>query len=146
MTKYEDLKTISEARLKTAKTLIDAGDWIVSAYIMGCVLECALKAMVCKTLCLPSYPPTSKSENKKIETFFRTHEFDSLLIVSGLLDVFGFGKQFYNNWSAFTQEYLGQWTDMRYEANNQNKEWDETKINFVYNELNTLIGEIKKRW
>ena len=135
--------------MKTIQTLINTEDWIVAAYMMGCVLEFALKAATCKTLHLSSYPPTQfgqKSAAQKIETFFRTHEFDSLLLVSGMLDIFGFGKQFYDDWSAFTQEYLGQWTDMRYEANPQNKEWDAIKINNVYNKLNILIGEIKKRW
>lgn len=142
MTKYEDLKTITEARLKTAKTLIDAGDFSVAVYIMGHTLECALKATACKVLHLPSYPPV-KSEDKKIETFFKTHTFDLLLIVSGMMDVFGNGKQFWNNWSAFTQYYLGDWNNIRYELNS---EWDEIKTKSVYNELEMLVNEIKKRW
>ncbi len=140
MAKYEDLKTITDARLQTIQTLIDAKDWDMTAYMMGCVLEYALKATACKTLSLSSYPPV---KSKKIETFFRTHEFDSLLIISGLLDIFGSGGSFFGNWSAFTQEYLGQWTEIRFEVGGK---WDEIKTNSVYNELKVLISEIKKRW
>lgn len=143
MAKYEDLKIITEARLQTIQTLIDAQDWIVSAYMMGCVLEYALKAVACKTLHLSNYPPL---KSKKIEAFFRTHEFDSLLIISGMLDIFSSGGSFFGNWSAFTQEYLGQWTEMRFETNNQNSQWDEIKTNNVYNELKTIIDEIRKKW
>jgi HEPN domain-containing protein len=141
MAKHEDLKKITDARLKTIDILIEAGDWPAAAYMMGYSLECALKAAACKTLHFSIYPPTKT--NKKIEEFFRTHSFDVLIIVSGMLDIFGSGGSFWEDWSAFTQEFLGSWTEMRYEMGST---WDEIKTKSVYNNLKALIREIKKRW
>lgn len=141
MSKYQELKTITDARLKTVGNLIKAKDWMIAAYMMGYALECALKATTCKTLHLSKYP--SKTKNQTIEAFFRTHSFDILLVVSGMTDVFGSGGNLFGDWSAFTQEFLGNWTEMRYNTGN---DWDDMKVKRVYKNLTALIAEIKKRW
>ncbi len=140
MTKHQDLKNITGARLTTVSILIKAKDWSGAAYMMGYSLECALKAVACNTLHLKVYPPIAK---KTIEGFFKTHNFDVLLIISGMLDIFGSDGSFFKDWSEFTKEFMGNWTEMRYEPG---KTWDETKIQRVYNNLIALIDEIKKRW
>lgn len=138
MTKYEVLKNITEARWKTVEILIESNDFGVAVYMMGHILECALKAAACKSLHLKGYPPSGK----KIEPLFKSHVFDLLLIISGLADIFGPDGLFYNNWSTFTQYYIGDWNNIRYELGS----WDEIKTKALYTELRTIINEIKKRW
>ncbi len=129
MASHSDLKRISKIRLKTVDVLMKANDWDAAAYMMGYVLECALKAAICKTLHLSIYPDKSKSN--KISQFFRTHEFDVLLTLSGMEDLFGFSGAGFTSWSGFTQEYKGSWTEMKYDIGS----WDETKVRRVYTNL-----------
>ncbi len=68
MADSNQLRKISQARLLSAETLISAKDWYGATYMMGYVLECALKAATCKTLHLGSYP--SGTQNKKIDGYF----------------------------------------------------------------------------
>ncbi len=68
MANRKEFKSISLARLKTAKLLIDAKDWDGASYIMGYVLECGLKAVICKTLNLISYPEFTKK--KDVDNYF----------------------------------------------------------------------------
>ncbi|TSC85129.1 MAG: HEPN domain-containing protein [Microgenomates group bacterium Gr01-1014_16] len=142
----KELRKIAKARLKTAKILLEAGDWNGSVYMMGYALECALKASACKALHLTTYPENTR--NEKIDTYFMTHKFDQLLIVSGLSDIFGFkGKsEAFRNWSEFTIEYPGDWPSMRYDPKLR---WDEVKTRKLYNNLvdlsNGVIATIKRR-
>jgi hypothetical protein len=147
----QSLKTLAHKRRKTAKILIDAEDWVIAAYIMGHTLECALKASTCKTLKLNSYPPvTRKGEDSN---FFKSHEFERLLIVSGLGDVFSpYGDvSAYQNWSAFTIEYAGDWVSMRYNDQAHEK-FTEHKVKSLYNNLyedaDSILKTIarKRRW
>lgn len=140
------LKRIIRQRLRTVQILIQADDWDVAAYMMGLVLECALKAAVCKTLKLIKYPEYTK--NKKIDDYFMTHKFDQLLIVSGLSDVFSDRGNIdaYRNWSEFTSEFLGDWPTMRYDPE---RNWNALKVKNLYTNLTDpkhgILTEIKKR-
>jgi HEPN domain len=131
MANGEELKTIAKARLKTAEILIEAKDWDGAAYMMGYVLECALKAVVCKTLNLLEYPQYTK--NKKTDGYFMTHEFDQLLIASGLESLFSTrgSVDAFQYWSDFTKEYPTDWPSMRYSLERQ-KQFDETKVKKLY--------------
>lgn len=148
MANCDDLKRISEARLKTAEILINAQDWEGAAYMMGYVLECALKAVVCKTLHLQSYPDKADDISK----FFKTHKFDPLLILSGLQDTFNTGAPIavWQSWSEFTGEYPGDWPAMRYNA--PGLTWNEVKVKKMYTNLidpvHGIITQIKlkRRW
>ena len=144
MADHKDLQTISKIRLKTVELLMKGRDWDAAAYMMGYSLECTLKAVICKTLHLTGYP----NSKDKISQFFRTHEFDVLLTLSGMEDLFGYNGVGFSNWSGFTQEYKGQWTAMRYDLGS----WDEAKIKRVYTNLtekkNGILSLIEgnKRW
>src|SRR3989344_4984234 len=81
-----DFKLLSESRLKTVDILKDNEEWGVAMYIMGYVLELAMKAIICKTLNLPTYPHDNKDE--KVASYFKTHVFDRLLVVSGATNIF----------------------------------------------------------
>lgn len=143
------LKQITEARLKSAETLMMVQDWHGAAYMLGYVLECALKAVICKTLHLVEYPENTK--NNKIDSYFMTHRFEQLLLVSGLEDIFSSRgpAQAWQNWSDFMLKYQGDWPTMRY---NVDVIWNEIEVNKLYNNLTdpqygiiTLIRK-KKRW
>lgn len=147
MADQHSLRKITEARLRSAEALIVAEDWEGAAYMMGYALECAMKSVTCRVLNLAQYPKGGKDED-----FFMTHRFDRLLIVSGLTDLFGSNGQGYAAWSAFTQEYPGEWTAMRYEQSGQ---FDGEKVKMLYEHLNgTTVGKeglckmltIKQRW
>lgn len=141
------LREITKARLKTAKILLKAKDWDGSVYMMGYVLECALKAAACKALHLATYPENTK--NDKIDIYFMTHRFDQLLIVSGLEEIFSLKRGVVEesmNWSDFTINYPGDWPKMRYEPN---LIWDEIKTRKLYNNLTDyksgILTVIKRR-
>lgn len=149
MANRKELIKVTKARLKSANTLIAASDWHGAAYMLGYVLECALKATVCKTLHLVSYPENTR--NIKIDTYFMTHRFEELLLVSGLEDIFSARgpAPAWQNWSNFVIEYTGDWTSMRYDIN---RIWTEAKIRkLLSNLVEPKYGIIsiikdKKRW
>ena len=149
MANLQDFKNLALQRLKTVDVLIQAKEWGMAAYMLGFVLECVLKASSCKALSLTVYPEPGRTKNHEIINYFRTHNFDMLLIVSGTSDLFGLTGKGFNEWSGFTQEYTGRWTDIRYEILTQ---FNEQKVLRLYNFLTdpargiiTLI-ESEKRW
>ena len=151
MATSEDFKTIAKRRLKTAEVLISNQEWGMAAYIMGFVLECILKASACKALNLATYPEIEKNKNQQIASYFRTHNFDMLLIVSGTSDIFDLSGEGASSWSGFTQEYtkIGKWTDIRYDVLSQ---FDEGLVKSLYNFLTGKpkgiipLIEAKNRW
>jgi len=88
MIQYKDLKLISETRLKEAKVLYEHGLYDGAAYICGYVLETALKAMICKNLKINEYPDDGKDK-----TIFSSHDFDRLLLLSGLQSKISLGAR-----------------------------------------------------
>jgi hypothetical protein len=148
MATREELKTIAKERLKVVKILINAKDWHGAAYMMAWSLECALKAMVYKTLHQISYPAETKKGD--IDKYFMTHKFDNLLLVSGLQNIFSpqGPVDAYRNWSDFTKEFQGDWPSIRYDISQVI--WDGPKIKRMYTYLNDpnggVVTEIKKRW
>jgi len=134
MANCNDLKRIAKARLKTAKILIEAKDWDGAAYNLGYVLECALKAVICKTLNLVNYPEYTK--NDRTDSYFMTHKFDQLLIASGMEYIFSPRGPIdaFRNWSDFTKEYQGDWPAMRYDRQRLSQ-FNETKVKTLYTNL-----------
>lgn len=148
MASGSDLKKLTKARLNSVKILKKAQDWDMAGYLMGYVLECALKSATCKTLKLDEYPDNTKSD-EKIRSFFQTHSMDRLLIVSGASDIFKLTtitRKVFQNWSEFTVNYPANWTEKRYEIGHWNKE----KVEKCYNNLTEtpygILNQIKKRW
>lgn len=147
----DELKSITSARLASAQILIGAGDWYHASYTMAMALECALKAMICKTLKLSIYPQ-DRNRYKKITDFFWTHEFQQLLILSGLSEIFdltGSKPELIQNWSEFTQEFTGEWPQLRYNFDRQ-RQFDENKAKKLHKNLTDssygIITKIKEIW
>lgn len=118
-----ELKKLAQNRRKTAKTLMEAGDWEMAVYMMAMCLELALKSASCKALKFEAYPESSDPEDKH----FKSHKFDRLLRISGMLDVFSIRRPsrdllaFYY-WSVFTEAFLfpdKDYTAMRYDPRMQ---------------------------
>jgi hypothetical protein len=152
MTSPENLKEITLARIKSAKILMDNKDWQGSAQMMGLALECALKASACRSLRIFNYPE-SHPKDKKIPDFFKTHSFDRLLLLSGLSDIFSANSDpfIFNNWSAFTIQFQGEWTSMRYndpKASPFTGKLVKELYNCLYADFNAIIRVIirKRRW
>ena len=151
MANTQELKEIALARLKTSQILINANDWDGAGYMLGYVLECALKAVICKTLKLLDYPQYTK--NEKTDAYFMTHKFDQLLIASGMDYIFSSRgpADAFKYWSTFTEEYPGDWPTMRYDRQRQ-KQFDEIKVQKLYNVLTEkkrgilAIIEQEKKW
>ena len=106
MANRKQLKVLAHARLKAAKTLMDKRDYDGAVYIVGYVLELALKAAICKRLNLQEYPdqgsPTIKNE---IAEIFRTHDLGILLMLAGLssdLSLATASARLLQNWSDLT--------------------------------------------
>lgn len=123
----------------------------MAAYMLGFVLECALKAAVCKALHLVQYPGGGKG----IENWFLTHDFDRLLVVSGTSDLFGIDSVNNSSWSGFVQEIAPpgvgpKWVDMRYEELSRfTEDRVKTMRAFLVNEGKTGILnllDINERW
>lgn len=125
------LRNISKARLKSADTLIADQDWDGAAAMLGLSLECALKAVICKTLHLATYPENTRSA--RIDNFFMSHDFDALLKASGMEHLFSLTgtPEAFKNWSEFTKELPGDWINLRYILGYCN----ETKVRAMYNNL-----------
>lgn len=139
------LKLIAKKRLKTSITLMETGDWEMAVYMMGYTLECALKATICKRLRLTKYPEDKISD---IKSFFMTHSFDRLLIVSGMEDLFsdrGPADVWYH-WGQFIANYQGEWTAMRYETSSLSEKKVKTLYTHLTHTKHGILTKIKKRW
>ena len=151
MATYQDFKSIAEKRLNTVDILIANQEWGVAVYMMGFVLECILKALTCKALKLATYPEMQSTKHAKIKSYFLTHDFDMLLIISGTSQIFGLSEEGASSWSGFTQEYTksGAWTSIRYDVLNR---FDEKKAKSLYTYLTSKpdciipILEKQKLW
>jgi len=144
-----EFRQLTYKKIRTVKHLIKIKEWSLAAYIMGYVLECALKAASCKALHLKEYPPIKSKGDEGWG--FKTHEFEQLLIVSGLIDLFGsLGISApYSNWSAFTSSFPGNWTSMRYSETDKFDENSVKKLSQnLYDDPNSIIETIKRnrRW
>lgn len=97
------LKKNAQARIAVARALITAGDYTLAVEMLGFALEIALKSCVCKTLCISVYP--DNLSDKEFAKVFRTHNFDQLLLLSGMQSDFALrpgNKIRYRNWSKST--------------------------------------------
>ena len=116
--------------------------------MMGYVLECALKAGTCKALGLAEYP-----ENRKTDSHFLTHNFDQLLVLSGMSSIFNANGDLnvFNNWSNFTKEFSGDWPGMRYNPDYLQR-FDEAKVRTLHTCLiqktNGILSVVtaKRKW
>lgn len=155
MATREQLKKITEARIQSFTGLMQAEDWFWGSYTMAMALECALKAMTCKTLDIDAYPEYPEHpedfQKSKIVNFFCTHEFEQLLIISGLTKTLKSTEisEIYQSWSDFTKEFTGNWSKLKYDFERQ-QQFDRIKVERLYKTLmdssHGLITKIKEKW
>ncbi|MFT4660563.1 MAG: HEPN domain-containing protein [Flavobacteriales bacterium] len=138
----QELKKLSNLRLKEVKTLYGKGLYDGASYLSGYIIELALKARICKILdsdYIDSGRPISRS--------FKTHNLDDLMILSGL------SKKFHTelennealkiNWSL-----IKSWNEtFRYvPVGTKNKVEVQDLINAIENPTDGVFTWIKKRW
>lgn len=117
---------------------------------MGHTLECALKAATCRTLKLADYPPIIR---KQEDPYFKTHQFEQLLVISGLGDLFNTNAPVgrFQCWSDFTLAYTGEWVLLRYDGL-AHENFSEGKVKYLFECLfdsdDSIIRTImkKRRW
>lgn len=77
--KQKEIVRKSKQYLKDAQILIDNNRFEGARYLLGYVLELALKRAICKKLSWEDYPPGKWKDYKS----FKTHDFEILLSLSG---------------------------------------------------------------
>lgn len=117
MTTSKSIQSIADDRIREAECLYDNGHFDLAFYVAGYAVELYLKARICVVLNIPDFfdfGNRKKFENEdNITKPYKVHNFDQLLILSGLslehnkmLQMANFKK----DWSA-----LSQWReDVRY--------------------------------
>jgi len=95
MATREQLQELARLRLREAEALFAAGFYDGCAYLCGYVVELALKARICATLSINSYP-----ERSRLKPAFLIHELDDLKLLAGMENEFTLAHQSrFNNWS-----------------------------------------------
>lgn len=80
-----ELKELAKLRLAEAETLYHAGYYDGATYLCGYAVEFALKARICRLLGVSEYPPPiSGPGSGRIKSAYTVHDFDQLLLLSGL--------------------------------------------------------------
>jgi len=136
-----DLKRISEARLREAKILFTNNEFDGSVYLAGYALETALKARICKILQV-NYPP-----NNSLSRAFFTHNIEDLVILAGLKSKFdallSSNLNFRTNWSVLTD-----WSEQfRYKRIGTNSMQDAKDIIDALEDRNDgILTWLRKQW
>ena len=98
------LRSLSVARLEDARVLCANSRYDGAAYICGYAVELALKARICDTLNVISYPKLRD---------FKIHDLNTLLLLSGLQ------KSITSNYRTTWNLATAKWgPDLRYQAIN----------------------------
>lgn len=138
-------KDLCYRKIDTVQRLLDQKEWLLAAEVMGYALECALKAASCKALSVSAYPPRKfniTGDSAEIRGF-RTHEFNLLLVFSGLSDIFNSLKS--REWNNFTYYYAGAWAEeVRYDRGASEK-FDEETVKYLYKILYDSSTSILKQ-
>lgn len=134
---YTELKELSEIRLKEAKVLLDEGYYDGANYLMGYVIELALKARICKLLNIENYP-----ESKDYQSF-KVHKLDVLLTLAGLsneLELKKLNENFFDiSWSEITE-----WSEIyRYKPIGT---FTHAVCGFKYGCVTFILNWIKTKW
>ena len=140
-----DLEVISDTRLQEAKALYEQGYYDGAKYLLGYVVETALKAVICKTLNAKTFPPGNKRELKKV---FYTHDINNLVVLAGLEKALEEQKEenfnFNENWDLLeTYWYEG----LRYSAiGSSSKEDLERWFEAIESSENSILNWLKSKW
>lgn len=143
MADRQSFKKLALARLRSSKLLYKYKDYDAAGYLIGYVVEFALKATICKTLNLTTYPGSGE---KHFEVF-ATHNVDRLLILSGLSSEIDINKnrELFTNWSVLTSDWG---PEVRYELSKYDKIKIENKLKALEDKPNGFLAWIKggKKW
>ncbi len=143
MTSCEDFKQLALLRLKEAHALYSAGLFEGAFYIGGYSIEFAFKVRICKILDLSDY----LDDESYYSNSFKTHNFEELLILSGLKKKFDeactLNQQLQKNW-----ELVSIWNEnARYLLNERmSKEFVKEFLNSIENPKDGIFPWIKERW
>ncbi len=134
------LKTAAKAKLKAAKILFQAGDNDTAGYLLGYVVECSLKAVICRKLRINEYPDTGKFQN-----VFATHEFDRLLLLSGYSTEIDLVKNpsLFNSWSVLTKDWK---PEIRYNMNIYTATAIQDKFAALEDKTSGFLEWVKHKW
>ena len=135
MATLEELKELSNLRLREADVLFQAGLYDGCVYLCGYVLESALKACICKTLAIDSYHD---------ESFFWTHSFDKLKLLAGLQKEITLAQPaLFQNWSIATE-----WKpESRYQPAGKYGRADAEKVlEAIRSDPNGVLQFLSRRW
>jgi hypothetical protein len=136
-----ELQEISKTRMKEVKVLYRNRLYDGATYLAGYVVETALKARICRILCL-DYP-----DSGEIAKSFLTHKLDNLIKLGGLQTEFDHEASsninFKANWSLVTS-----WTEsFRYKPIGTSSQADvQAIINALEDKNDGVLTWIKKRW
>jgi HEPN domain-containing protein len=82
MLTYADLRAMSEARVRDARVLYDAGRYDGAAYLVGYAVEYRLKGRIATSLLKAGTFPREPAEFERLNRI-KTHRLDELLKLSG---------------------------------------------------------------
>ncbi len=100
MATRQELQDLAQLRLREAEALFQVGLYDGCVYLCGYVVELALKACICATLAIDTYPD---------ESFFWSHSFDKLKLLAGLQRQITLAQpELFQNWSIAT-EWKPEW-------------------------------------
>lgn len=129
-------------RLKEAKALYEKGLYDGCCYLLGYVLECALKARICKNLHTDDYPVTGD-----ISKAFLSHSLSDLLFLGGLKGKFDVGKN-RNPVLGTHFSLLSEWSEVwRYKSvGHSDRKRAEQFLNAIEHPTDGVFTWIKKYW
>jgi len=141
MATREQLKELSQLRLKEAEALFAAGLFDGCAYLCGYVVEFALKARVCATLGIEEYP---EKVSRRLKDAFWTHDLDELKLLAGLeQEISARSPSLLSNWSI-----ANKWKpDRRYASpGSYDKAAAEEMLNAIRVKPDGVLECISSRW
>lgn len=136
----DDLKKLARLRLKEAEQLYQRRLYDGCVYLCGYVIECALKARICRFLGLTTYP--TEGEHGRI---FKTHNFGILKLLGGLEGEITITKNkvLFENWSA-----VAKWDpEQRYaRAGSCDRKRAAEVLASIKDKPNGVFAWLTKRW
>ena len=151
MAKRSDFQELALLRLIEAQTLLAQNLPDGAFYLAGYAVECALKAAICKTLDIDDFFEiySSKTHAAKVKDDivqkFKTHDYGTLLVLSGLYYKLDAGlradKDLNDSWSIVQSQ---AWSEQyRYETIKRKSEDD--VVDFI-TAVNYFLSWISQHW
>lgn len=132
-----DLQRLSNARIREAKVLFDAGEYSGAYYLAGYVVECGLKACYAKRIARYEFP------DRNVRKIF-THVLPELVVLAELKDELLAARQASQNFAG-SWDVVCMWTEeSRYSA------WSradaEEILNAIAHRKDGVLPWIKRHW